>query len=90
METLNYVLSVYDYSYDRIVNSLNKKGPRVINFANILKYEYIPLAKSLDLLLKYFKEAMGAPVEIEFAVDLSNEKTRTHLILATNKTFNQS
>ncbi len=68
---LKFCASVYDYSYDRIVNNLNKKGPRIINFSNILKYEYIPLAKSLELLLKYFKQAMGAPVEIEFAVDLN-------------------
>ncbi len=71
---LKYCASVYDYSYDRIVNNLNKKGPRILNFSNILKYEYLPLSKSLELLLKYFKQAMGAPVEIEFAVDLNPDK----------------
>ncbi len=71
---LKLCASVYDYSYDRIVFNLNIKGPRIINFANILKYEYFPLAKSLELLLKYFKQAMGAPVEIEFAVDLNNDE----------------
>lgn len=70
---LKYCATVYDYSYDRIVNNLNKKGPRIINFSNILKYDSIPLAKCLELLLKYFKEAMGAPVEIEFAVDLNTD-----------------
>ncbi len=70
---LKYCASVYDYNYDRITNNLNTKGPRIINFANILKYDYIPLAKSLDLLLQFCKEAMGAPVEIEFAVDLNAE-----------------
>ncbi|MCW3804390.1 PEP/pyruvate-binding domain-containing protein [Plebeiibacterium marinum] len=71
---LRLCASVYDYNYDRIVNNLNKRGPRILNFANILKYEYTPLAKSLELLLKYFKQAMGAPVEIEFAVDLNPGK----------------
>ncbi len=71
---LKLCASVYDYSYDRIVNNLNKKGPRIINFSNILKYEYLPLSKSLELLLKYFKQAMGAPVEIEFAIDLNNDQ----------------
>ncbi len=70
---LKHCASVYDYNYDRIVNNLKVKGPRIINFSNILKYDTIPLAKSLELLLTYFKQAMGAPVEIEFAVDLSNE-----------------
>ncbi len=77
---LKLCASVYDYNYDRIVNSLNKKGPRIINFANILKYEYIPLAKGLDLLLKYFKEAMGAPVEIEFSVDLNMENNKLPIL----------
>lgn len=71
---LRLCASVYDYNNDRIIHNLHKKGPRIINFANILKYDYIPLAKCLDLLLKYFKEAMGAPVEIEFALDLSADK----------------
>ncbi len=71
---LKYCASVYDYNYDRITNNLDAKGPRIINFANILKYDYIPLAKSLDLLLQFCKEAMGAPVEIEFAVDLNDER----------------
>jgi len=78
---LKLCASVYDYSYDRIINNLNKRGPRIINFANILKYDYIPLAKSLELLLKYFKEAMGAPVEIEFAVDLNTDKKPTLYLL---------
>ncbi len=78
---LRLCASVYDYSYDRIVYNLHKKGPRIINFANILKFDYIPLAKSLDLLLDYFKEAMGAPVEIEFAVDLNMENKLPTLYL---------
>ena len=47
-----------------------ENGPRVVNFANILKYNYLPVAEALQLLLKLFKEALGSPVEIEFAIDL--------------------
>ena len=43
---------------------------RVINFANILKYDYIPLASTLKIVLDVVTEAFGTPVEIEFAVDL--------------------
>nr|WP_321407775.1 PEP/pyruvate-binding domain-containing protein [uncultured Carboxylicivirga sp.] len=67
---LRHCAMVYDMNYDRLVNDFKKRGPRVVNFSNILKYDYIPLAKTLDMLLRFFKEAMGAPVEIEFAVDL--------------------
>jgi hypothetical protein len=74
---LKQCASVFDYQNDRLVNDFTKKGPRVLNFSNILKYDSIPLAKTLDTLLRFFKEAMGAPVEIEFAVDI--EKGRHQL-----------
>ncbi|MBK3518785.1 PEP/pyruvate-binding domain-containing protein [Carboxylicivirga marina] len=67
---LKHCASVYDYNYDRMTNDFSKRGPRVVNYSNILKYDYIPLSQTLDMLLRFFKEAMGAPVEIEFAVDL--------------------
>ncbi len=67
---LRHCASVYNINNDAMVPSLNVKGPRIINFANILKYESIPLARTLHLLLRYLKEAMGAPIEIEFALDL--------------------
>ncbi len=67
---LKHCASVYDYNYDRMVNDFSKRGPRVVNFSNILKYDHVPLSRTLDMLLRFFKEAMGAPVEIEFAVDL--------------------
>lgn len=67
---LKHCASVYDYNFDRLVNDFSKRGPRVVNFSNILKYDYIPLSNTLDMLLRFFREAMGAPVEIEFAVDL--------------------
>ncbi|OPZ97810.1 MAG: Pyruvate phosphate dikinase, PEP/pyruvate binding domain [Bacteroidetes bacterium ADurb.Bin408] len=69
--TLKHCASVYDPNNDRIVPGLTLQGPRIINFANILKYEYIPLAKTIQIVLDVVKEAMGSPVEIEFAVDLN-------------------
>ncbi len=71
--TLKHLASVYDPENDRISPGLDSYGPRVINFANILKYEYIPLAKTINVILDVVKEALGSPVEIEFAVDLSKD-----------------
>ncbi len=68
--TLKHLASVYDPENDFIEAGLSKNGPRVVNFANILKYEYIPLAQTLEVVLSIVTESMGAPVEIEFAVDL--------------------
>ncbi|MBN2626463.1 MAG: hypothetical protein JXA95_07340 [Spirochaetales bacterium] len=69
--TLKHCASVYDIQNDRIVPGLSAAGPRILNFANILKYDYIPLARTLEMLLSTLKMAMGAPVEIEYAVDLA-------------------
>lgn len=67
---LQHCASVYDYENDCLIPGIDSPGLRVIDFANILKYKHIPLADTLSLLLKLFREAMGSPVEIEYAVDL--------------------
>ena len=69
---LKHCASVYTAD-DRIEPGINNRGPRVINFADILRYDYIPLAKMIGSILDLVKEAMGMPVEIEFAVELSND-----------------
>ncbi len=72
--TLKHCASVYNPDSDIIYPGLNKSGPRIINFANILKYNYIPLAETLSLLLEMGKEAMGTAVELEYAVDLNKDE----------------
>ena len=72
--TLKHLASVYDPENDRVSPGLDSNGPRIINFANILKYEYIPLAKTINVILDVVKEALGSPVEMEFAVDLNKDK----------------
>lgn len=72
--TIRHLASVYDVDNNRIVPGLTHAGPRIINFSNILKYNYIPLAETIAATLDVVQEAMGAPVEIEFAVDLNRDK----------------
>jgi len=72
--TLKHSASVYNADNDSIIPGLDSSGPRVINFANILKYDYIPLASTLKVILDVVKEAFGTPVEIEFALDLNKDK----------------
>lgn len=67
---LQHCASVYDYENDCLIPGTESPGLRVIDFANILKYKHIPLADTLTLLLRLFRDAMGSPVEIEYAVDL--------------------
>ncbi|MDP4280506.1 MAG: PEP/pyruvate-binding domain-containing protein [Bacteroidota bacterium] len=71
--TLKHCASVYSVDMNRIIPGLGQPGPRVVNFADILKYNYIPLAKTIEVVLDVVKEALGAPVEIEFAVDLNKD-----------------
>ncbi|KAB1442739.1 PEP/pyruvate-binding domain-containing protein [Pseudodesulfovibrio senegalensis] len=45
-------------------------GPKVMLFAPVLKHRSIPLARVLDDVLTVAQEAMGGPVEMEFAVNM--------------------
>ena len=72
--TLNHIASVLNPDNDTITPGLDAKGPRVINFADILKYNYIPLASTLKTVLDVVTEACGTPVEIEFAADLTKDE----------------
>ena len=72
--TIKHSASVLNVENDTIVPGLSIPGPRVINFADILKYNYIPLAQTLRTVLEVVTEACGTPVEIEFAVDLEKDE----------------
>jgi CheY-like chemotaxis protein len=71
--TLKHSASVLSADNDTISPGLDKPGPRIINFADILRYGYIPLASTIKLILEIVQEAIGTPVEIEFAVDLTKD-----------------
>ena len=80
---LNYIASTYD-PYDQIIrDGLYPGGRKVITFANILQHDVFPLAKILQLALKYGQQEMRRPVEIEFAATMSreNDKTGTFYLL---------
>ena len=72
--TLKHCASVYDVDNDRVEAGLDARGPRIIDFASILQYDYIPLAQTLNVILRDVEEALGSPVEIEYAVDLDRGK----------------
>ncbi len=75
--SFNHLASIWDYENDRLYAGVNGKGPVIIDFANIIKHNYIPLPDVLNNILDICKRAMGVPVEIEFAVKI-NEKTKKH------------
>jgi hypothetical protein len=72
--TLDHCASVYNRDNDVIEPGIKSKGPIIINFADILKYNYLPLAKTIRVMLDSIKDSLGSPVEIEFAVDLTKSE----------------
>ncbi len=68
--TLELCVSTYSMENDYLTPGVPFPGPRIVDFSNILKYNAIPLADTLKVLLTLFREAMGAPVEMEYAIDL--------------------
>jgi len=76
--SLKNVGSTYSYQNHTIYDGLARQGSRLVTFAPILKQKLFPLPDILDLLLEMGTWAMGTPVEIEFAVRMSNRKDKPH------------
>ena len=68
--TLQEVASTWNHLEQRLEVGIQSRGPRVINFANILQYESMPMAKAIKHILDVSEEALETPVEIEFALDV--------------------
>jgi len=72
--TLHPVASVLSARDDNIVDDLAEEGPRLVTFAPLLKHKLFPLGEVLRELLRIGKESMGSEVEIEFALNIDNER----------------
>ena len=70
---LDQMASVWDMADGRLVPGIDRPGPRVVTFENIVKNKAFPLAEILDKLLEIGEKALGTPVEIEFAANLTND-----------------
>ncbi len=67
---LRHLASTWSPHDQAIRDYLAPTGPRIVRFAQILKQGSIPLPAIVQDLLVAGEQAFGAPVEIEFAVDL--------------------
>ena len=70
---LEYLASTYSRENDAVYDGISFPGPRIINFAHVLKNEVFPLAKIVQALLELSSEAMDCPVEMEFAATLNED-----------------
>ncbi len=66
--------STYIPEEHRIRDTGYMPGPKILTFASVLKYNSIPLPELLCDFLELGRRGMGTPVEIEFAVNLSQNK----------------
>ncbi len=64
---LKYMVSTYD-AIDSVMRDTDAgRGRKVVTFANVLRHDMFPLAKCVEFMLSAGQQAMGRPVEIEFA-----------------------
>jgi hypothetical protein len=78
-DVLREIASTFDPQSERINIGVGTQGPRVLDFASLLELDEIPLNDLLKELLITCENALGKPVEIEFAVNFprgNNEKAR--------------
>jgi hypothetical protein len=76
-----FLVSTWDLEDSRFVPGSGVRGPRVIDLANILKNDAIPFARAIDMVLEIGSRSMGAPVEIEYALNLDEPSGRPALYL---------
>lgn len=69
--TLYHVGSTYSHQNHAIYDGLSRPGPRLVTFAPILKNKIFPFPQILEILMEMGRKGMGAPIEIEFAANLS-------------------
>ena len=79
-ESLKLVASTYDRENMRIVESCYLDGPRIITFAQQLKFNTFPLAEIVRTLLEIAQQEIKCPVEIEFAVNLEHDPQIFHVL----------
>ncbi len=72
--TLYYVGSTYSHENHAVYDGLSRQGIRLMTMAPVLKHKLFPLPEILETLLDIGHRAMGMPVEIEFAVNMSVPK----------------
>ena len=71
--TLQAVASTYSRDNHAVYDGVSRAGTRIVTFAPMLKLGTFPLAEILDDLVRAGEDALGNPVEIEFAVRLPQQ-----------------
>lgn len=80
--SLKYICSTFD-PYDNVIRDGYYEGRnrKIISFSGVLQQGVFPLPKLLQLILQYGQDEMRRPVEIEFAVNLNDDRTGEFYLL---------
>ena len=79
--TLRYIASTFD-PYDNVIrDGIYEGGRKVLTFCGVLQHGVFPLPELLQKILKYGEEEMRRPVEIEFAVNLDEDRNGEFYLL---------
>ncbi|TXT45860.1 MAG: pyruvate phosphate dikinase PEP/pyruvate-binding protein [Spirochaetes bacterium] len=63
------LVSTWDTEDLKFVPGNAGRGLKIVDFANILKYDALPFAKAVAMILDIGSRSMGTPVEIEYALN---------------------
>jgi hypothetical protein len=88
--TLEAVASTYSRDNHAIYDGVSRAGARIVTFAPMLKHSTFPLAEILDELVRAGEDALGNPVEVEFAVRLPQPVSGTEAAGAVSGSGNGS
>ncbi len=69
-DTLRFVASTVDHRSGRVIPGVGARGPRLLDFAPLLRWEELPLNDVIRALLESCEDKLGTAVEIELAAIL--------------------
>ena len=75
-DTLRFVASTFDPASNRLVAGVGRRGPRVLDFAPLLKHPLVPLAHTVQDVTAACEDSLGGPVEVELALTVEPESER--------------
>ena len=73
-DVLRHLASTFDPVRDRVIPGTGARGARILDFAPLLVLEQFPINRLIQALLKAAETALGANVEIEFALTIQDSR----------------
>ncbi|MBF0363336.1 MAG: phosphoenolpyruvate synthase PpsA [Oligoflexia bacterium] len=78
----NSLMSFYSAQDNQISDTTLQNGVPILTFANILKYDMLPVAELIATILEIGKEGLGCDIELEYAIKIKADKSQpTEFIL---------